>query len=229
MRGTAATRPRPCVVDEPMRSSPLMQKGGFDIFEGLLDAEGRTHMLAEAMSLLRSAESSDAETSDGEEFRGGSPARRFLSSAGGAVQDAFYHAQWMREFLQEITGAQVTPSGGRGTYTYYARLGDHLSLHRDVETCDLAVSTCLFDGPSLEGHGGVLCLYPNRIDEPLSAIRASPERGVVPVRLAPGQSLVMFGGIVPHSVVPVADRQLRIVSLLCYRVHAAPSRLSPAS
>jgi hypothetical protein len=37
--------------------------------------------------------------------------------------------------------------------------------------------------------------------------------------LTPGQTLVLFGGIVPHAVLPTAAGQVRIIAPLCYRVY----------
>ena len=202
----------------PLRSSPLIKKGGFDVFNGLLEPSTYNLILSEALSVSATAQVSDVPVSDGEDIRGGKPVRRFLTAPGGSIQGAFYNAKWMVDFLGDVTGALLIPAGGGGTYTYYARPGDHLALHRDVETCDVAVITCLYDGPDLTGHGGVLCLYPDRLFERLSAIRESPEQGVIRIRLMPGQTLVMFGGIIPHALMPVTDGQVRIISVLCYRV-----------
>jgi hypothetical protein len=200
-----------------IRSSPLLQQGGFDVFEGLLNGDSYQLMLAEALNLAKTAQPSEVSTPDLEERRGGVPPRRFLNAAGGSIQDAFYTAPWMIDFLRQVTGVPVTPTGVRGTYTYYARPGDYLALHRDIETCDLAVITCLYDNSSWSGYAGTLCLYPERLLEPLSAIRASLDQGVIRLRLKPRQTLVMWGGIVPHAVLPMAHHQVRIVSALCYR------------
>lgn len=200
-----------------IRHSPLMRKGGFDVFEGMLDDNARGRLLSEAVELSQVAQVSDVPLSDSEEVRGGSPARRFLSVVAGDVQRAFYHAEWLLNFLCKISGTYLVPSGQVGTYTYYARPGDHLAIHRDIEVCDVAVITCLYDGPEPVGYGGMLTLYPDRLSEPLSAIRATPETGGVRLRLMPGQTIVMFGGIVPHAVLPTTRGQVRIVSVLCYR------------
>lgn len=207
------------LIPEHIRSSPLMKKGGFDVFEGMLDNNAHELMLSEAMRLSTTAQVNEVSTPDNEEVRGGTPPRRFLSAPGGSIQNAFYKAEWMLNFLRQVTGVPVTPTGGRGTYTYYARPGDYLALHRDIETCDLAVITCLHDNSDPVGYGGMLCLYPERLFELLSAIRESPEQGAIGLRLMPGQTLVMFGGIVPHAVLQVATGQVRVVSVLCYRVH----------
>jgi len=216
-------------IPVPLRNSPLLLRGGFDIFAGLLDDNTLSRMLAEAVNLAPAAHVNDVPVSDGEEVRGGNPARRFLSVPGGSLQDSFYQADWVLQFLRRVTGVPLAPTGGRGTYTYYARPGDYLALHRDIETCDLAVITCLHDrderrvtstnAASEADHAGALCLYPGRVFEPLSRIRETPEQGVIRVRLAPGHTLVLFGGIVPHALQPVTNDQVRIVSVLCYRLY----------
>jgi hypothetical protein len=211
------TMTSPLRIPDAVAASPLMRRGGFDVFEGLLDARGLALMRSEAERLRPTARVSDVAESDDEEVRGGSPARRLASAPGGSVQDAFYASSWVLGFLNDVAGVPLVPTGERGTYSYYVRPGDHLALHRDIVTCDLAVITCLRDTYGSAG-GGLLCLYPARHAEPLSAIRATPDRGAVTVRLEPGQTIVMFGGIVPHRLTPVDAGQERIISILCYRV-----------
>ncbi len=211
----------PDIVPRIIRESRLFLRGGYDVFEGLLDDDGRAALLREATRQATSARFSDLAVSDDEEFRGGKPARCLFSAPGGEFQDAIYRAPWMLDFLGKASGTPVVPTGARGTYSFYIRPTHHLALHRDVPTCDLAVITCLCDGPRRDGVGGALGLYPGRLFEPLSAIRADPERGLVQLRLLPGQTIVMFGGIVPHLVQPVIQDQARIVSVLCSRVPEA--------
>lgn len=221
---SARGSPPPGEVAAALAASPLLRRGGFDVFEGMLDGAMLRSLLAEAQENRAAAQASDVLADDGEELRGGSPARRFLSASGGPFQDAFYQAPWMMELLGELLGMGVAPTGGRGTFSYYARPGDYLALHRDVEACDVAVISCLHDEP-LEGDGGSLRLYPGRIAEPLSSIRRSPEWGALSLRLLPGQTLVLLGGLVPHTVLPVAPGQERIVSVLCYQ--ALPGTVRP--
>lgn len=64
----------------------------------------------------------------------------------------------------------------------------------------------------------MLRLYPGRNAERITAIRASPDDGVLPLHLRPGQTLVLLGGWVAHSVASVAPGQARVVSALCYRL-----------
>ena len=152
--------------------------------------------------------------------RGGNPARRFISAGGGEEQAGFFHNPETKRFLTGISNARVRPTGKRGTYTYYARPGDHLALHRDIETCDIAVVTCLLDNHRDGSTGGLTCSYPDRQHEPLSRIRTKPGDGAVSVRLPVGSTMVMFGGLVPHLIEPLTSSELRIVSILCFRVFA---------
>lgn len=189
------------------------------MYEGLFEDRFQQHLLTEAQMHYSQAVACDVAISDGEEERGGVPERRFLSSSGGVVQDSFYQARWVIEFLRELTVAELVPSGERGTYSYYVRPGDFLGIHRDIVMCDVAVITCLSNGTIDDGSdGGHLCLYPERIAEPLSAIRTTPEKGALKLLLKPGQTIVMFGGIVPHALLPVTHGQQRIVSVLCYKI-----------
>lgn len=204
-------------------NSPLMQRGGFAVYEGMLDEAIHTALLSEAAQQWSSARLTEQVGADDEEVRGGKPPRRLFSAPGGPTQDAFYHADWLLQYLSTITQTQVVTSGERGTYSFYHGSGHYLALHRDVEYCDLAVISCLqADDPGNLTHSvsGALRLYPTRYQEPLSRIRQTPDEGGRVVRLKVRQTLVLFGGIVPHEVLPVTDAATRIVSVLCYRVLA---------
>jgi hypothetical protein len=204
--------PIPAVILE----SNLMKRGGFDVFEGLVDERMRSGMLAEALSLMPEAIECEVPANDDEEVRGGKPRRRFSNGRGGPLQQAFTTAPWLLDFLRDLTNPTLIYTGDIGTYSYYLRKGDHLDIHRDIVTCDVAVITCLHD-LALDDEAGRLCLYPDRFREPLSEIRATPDQGAVKVRVAPGQTIVFYGGIVPHALLPVVEGQARIVSVLCYR------------
>jgi hypothetical protein len=200
-----------------IRESNLMKRGGFDVFEGLVDAGMRSGMLSEAITRLPYATDCEVRISDDEEVRGGTPRRRFRNATGGPSQEAFANALWVVDFLRSLTTRTLIPTGEVGTYSYYINNGDYLDIHRDIVTCDVAVITCLNDHVLDDGDGGRLCLYPERILEPLSSIRATPDQGAVRVRVGPGQTIVLYGGIVPHALLPVSEGQARIVSVLCYR------------
>jgi hypothetical protein len=196
-------------------ASALLQRGGFAVVEGLVAGKLQTGLLSEALTHYSFALPNIVTENDNEEFRGGKPRRRFLSAPGGSVQDNFYHSAQTLWFLCQLTGVQLSPTGQHGTYSYYLTSGDHLALHRDIETCDLTVITCLHSRVG-QTQGGTLYLYPTRLFEPLSTIRRNLDQGALGINLRPGQSIVFFGGIVPHYLSYVAPGQERIVSVLCY-------------
>jgi hypothetical protein len=79
----------------------------------------------------------------------------------------------------------------------------------------VAVITCLsLRVPDISAGG--LHVYPEYIQEPLSRVRATGGGGRA-VPLARGETIVLFGGILPHEVIPMAEGQERIVSVMCYR------------
>ncbi len=208
-------------VPRAIPDSALMRQGGCAIYDSLPAADVCPRLLEESRRCLCGAVASTVGDSDDQEVRGGNPARRFISAPGGDEQSAFYRDPETARFLAGICNAPVRRTGDNGTYTYYARAGDHLALHRDIETCDIAVVTCLLDRHREGSVGGVTRYYPARQHEPLSAIRATPDSGAVHLRLPVGPTMVMFGGLVPHLIEPLAPGELRIVSILCFRVCAA--------
>jgi hypothetical protein len=206
--------PTPDVV---LRSPLVANHGGFGVYANVPDAETFNALLAESLRAYTSAVHQESWAADQEEGRGGKPPRRFLTSQAGPVQDSLYEAPTVHQFLSSVCGLPIAPSGNRGSYSYYARPGDFLDLHRDVETCDVAMITALHDNSDPADPGGALMLYPGRLGEPLSAIRSRPNDGACVVKLFPGQTIVMFGGLVPHRVLPVVAGQVRIISVLCFR------------
>jgi hypothetical protein len=212
----AAVSERPNVV---LARSPLVRAGGA-VRVRLLPARDRAALFREAAACHRYAQAALVVDHDGEEHRGGVPDRWLETAVGGPRLRALLHAPATRAMLRRLTGLDWTPSGDEGTYSYYRRQGHHLGLHRDVDECDLALITCVHDSGSHPeaDDAGILLLYPSRVREPLSAIRAEPRRGAIPVRLTSGASLVLLGGAVPHRVLPVGRGHLRIVAPLCYRI-----------
>jgi hypothetical protein len=210
--------------DETLRAADLEPgcdlecRGGFDVIEGLVDPRGAELLRREALALLPGATAVDVAVSDAADWRGGAPARRFLSASGGPAQDSLYQADWLQRCLEDVVGTALAPSGPRGTYTFYIRPGDFLALHRDIDICDVAAITCLQDGPYTPPGAGSLYLYPTRAHEPLSSIRADPRPGRLEVKLEPAQTIVLLGGLVPHYLSPVAPNQARIISVLCFRI-----------
>ena len=74
----------------------------------------------------------------------------------------------------------------------------------------------LHDNSAATDSSGALLLYSGRMGEPLSAIRARPNDGAHCVKLAAGQTIMLFGGLLPHRLLPTATGQVRIVSVLCF-------------
>lgn len=207
----------PIQIPRAILDSPLMRQGGFAVFEGVPDAPTFGELYAEAAERYHGANEQQSWDDDDEDGRGGKPMRSLLTAEAGPAQDAMYRSQALSDFLSSVCGLPIVPSGNRGSYSYYARTGDFLDLHRDVETCDLAMITALHDNSDPADLGGALVLYPDRVREPLSAIRASPYDGASAVKLAVGQTIVLYGGVVPHRVLPVVEGQVRIISVLCFQ------------
>lgn len=202
------------LIPPPVLDSPLMKKGGYEVFDGFPDEGTFERMQAEALRLFPAAYPSDVK---------GSAARGFvtrgqLRATGAGVQQAFYHRRRTLRFVREVSGLPMVPTGASGGYLYYARPGDHVALHRDGEGCELVMLTCLSDTPGLRSDGGVLYLYPERIFERAERIQATPDQGAVKLRLRPGQTIMLLGGFVAHALSPVSSGQTRIVSSLCYRL-----------
>ena len=219
-KGFAAPPFGSAVVPEIPRAilnSPLMRRGGFDVFSGIVDETIKNSLLAEALEQQKVIVESIVADEDPEEIRGGKPRRKILTSAGGEYQRAFYHSDWLLNFLRDLTVPFLQPTGHYGTFSYYARTGDFLEIHRDISACDVAVITSLENKFGADKSGGKLCLYPNRTQELLSKIRATPDEGAYKIFLEESHTLVMYGGIVPHALLPVAENQSRIVSVLCYQ------------
>ncbi len=198
-------------------NSALMRRGGFDVFSGIADEFIRKKLLAEALEQQKVMTDSIVTAQDPEEIRGGAPRRKFLSSAGGNFQREFYNSNWLIDFLRGLTTPFLRPTGDYGTFSYYSRPGDFLEIHRDIAACDVAVITCLENVFGNDENGGNLCLYPERTGELLSEIRASPDTGVHQIRLGESETIVFYGGIVPHSLLSIGENQKRIVSVLCYQ------------
>jgi hypothetical protein len=199
-----------------LAASRLARAGGA-VVTRLTDAAGDEALRAEALACAAHAEPAYVASPVDEDRLRGHPERWLESAPGGPVLDALYRSAGLLDLLADLTDLPWRPSGSGGTYSYYRVGGHHLGLHRDVEECDLAVIVCIEDrGASPCGPSGRLRLYPDRIREPLSAIRATREAGAVDVRLREGESLVLLGGWVPHELLPVARGQRRIVAPLCF-------------
>jgi hypothetical protein len=203
-------------VSERLASSELMRYGGAALTR-LADAETIAAMRVEAHACGLAAETARILEPRDEDTRRGDPDRWLDWAPGGPALQAFFLAPHVLETLERITGLPWMPSGQQGSYSYYRRPGQYLGLHRDVDVCDLAIITCVDERlPPSPGSSGLLCLYPDRTRERLSDIRTTPNEGPVLLRLEPGSSLILLGGMIPHWLMPVAAGHVRIVAPLCY-------------
>lgn len=205
---------------ELLASSPLVAAGGWTVGP-VLGPRARAAATAEAVRAHASvATEARLENALDEDRIRGNPARLLESAPGGPALRAFYTAPLLLAWLRRLTGLDWVRTGDLGTYSYYRREGSFLGVHRDIDTCDVAVITCIFEsGAPAGGISGSLSLWPERTTEPVSAVRADPERGRVTVRLRPGEAIVLLGGIVPHAIEPLGPGHVRITSPLCF--HAA--------
>jgi hypothetical protein len=196
-------------------SSKIHACGGALILADLLGAMALAEL--EAESRVRRAESQRNElaVSDGAEGRGGNPARAMRAANGGDVQWRLFSALNLVDTVGRSCGLTLTPTGG-GTYTYYEYSGDFLALHRDNDTCDLTVLTCLHD--TCGATRGGLLVYPQHIGVPLSQVRAAGRAAAIRVTIGCGVSAALLGGVVPHEVSGMELGQERIVSVMCYRI-----------
>jgi hypothetical protein len=141
---------------------------------------------------------------------------------GGPVLTEFISAPELLDTLYRLTGERWAPLNRASYgYSYYRTAGQNKGLHRDNADCELTLVTCVDDQP---GEGGDLLLYPLRVCEPLSAIRATPDDGCVRLRLQPGETLLMFGHEIPHRVTPIGAGRTRITATIGYRRANAESR-----
>jgi hypothetical protein len=200
-----------------LRSPLVVGSGGFRLYASFPDPAPFSALLSEALSLYPTATSQENWDVDHEELRGGKPRRKLLSTGAGPVQDALYAQTSLHQWLSAECRLTIVPSGNRGSYSYYVRDGDFLDLHRDIETCDVTMITVLHDNSLPIDSAGALVIYPGHIGKPLSAVRERPHEGASVVKVAAGQTIIMFGGVVPHRVLPVAQGQVRIISVLCFQ------------
>jgi hypothetical protein len=202
-----------------LRESPLMAAGGWSRTT-LLTPAARTALADEALHChAANAQSVALARSPDEDVVRGNPARHLEWAPGAGRLDALYRAPPLAAVLHRLTGLEWRPSGELASYSYYRRPGHFLDLHRDIDSCDLAVITCVHEtGAPTSGLSGSLCLWPTRTGERLAAIRSDPDRGRVPVRLAPGESIILLGGVIPHRLEPVQGEHVRVVAPLCFTV-----------
>jgi hypothetical protein len=197
-------------------AGPVGQAGGATVVDGIPDPVTAARLVAEAMEVYPSADRQHVAVDDGAAGRGGMPVRRLWSAGGGPAQDTFYAAPWLTDYLSAVCGTPVAPAGSRGSYSYYVGDGDFLGLHLDIETCDVTLISVLRDDGGPGDPAGGLLVHAAHLGQDLHAVRRAPHEGVV-LKAAPGQSIVLLGGLLPHETVPVVADRPRVISALCFR------------
>lgn len=202
---------------DTLASSPLAAAGGWTVAT-VLGPRARAALETEALRAhAGGATEARMDVAHDEDRTRGNPARDLESAAGGPALRAFYTAPTLPAWLRRLTGLDWQRTGDLGTYSYYRRAGSFLGVHRDIDSCDLAVITCVCEsGAPAGGISGSLSLWPERTSEPVSAVRADPEPGRVTVRLRPGEAIVLLGGLIPHAIEPLGPGHVRITSPLCF-------------
>ncbi|MEU6137426.1 hypothetical protein [Nocardioides sp. NPDC047086] len=218
----AVPRRRPRAADElpidpALAASPLLvEHEGFALYEDLFDHDVHAEMTREAREAYWGGQEQALMARSGGVGRDSHPPRRLVGAGGGDAQDAAYCSPSLKAFLEGLCGLAVEPTGRRGSVNYYTRPGDFMGLHLDVLECELVVLTVLQDSSPAEDPSGSWDLFPGQVGRPLPSV-STGRRDRRSIKATPDQSLVMFGGLVPHRVRPVAAGQRRIVSALCFR------------
>lgn len=195
---------------------PVGAAGGVVVVDGLPEPGLLARLQQEAYAEYPSSDRQQVDVDDGAPGRGGTPARRLFTAGGGPVQDAFYTAPWLAQWLTSLCGSTIRPTGTRGSYSYYVEPGDRLGLHLDVDACDVTLISVLRDDAGPDAPSGGLLVHAAHLGADLHAVRRSPEDGVGLVKAVPGQSVVLLGGLLPHETVPVDPGGTRIISALCF-------------
>jgi hypothetical protein len=197
-------------------ASRIWSQGGYAAVSGMIGGGLLDALKAEAGCARPSGQRSGLPFSYRTEERGGSPARALRSLPCGEVHRALHASPQLADSIGEICGVAVT-STGVGTYHFYEREGDFFALHRDFVGCDIAVITCISQRLTEQPMGGLL-VYPNLFHQGLSQVRAAGKAMGISIPLAPGDTAILLGGLLPHEVTPIAAGQDRVVAVNCYRL-----------
>lgn len=197
-----------------LRRSPLLAAGGWGVYDGLLDGPTLQGLRQEALGQAGRHDLVPTDQ-DNEQVRGGTPARHLISVDGGPVLGGLYGTPALHRFIAQQVGMGVRPLGVQATYSMYSGAGAGLGLHRDVVGCDLALIACLQDNDPLDG-GGCTEAWPKDLTTPLDELRQGRGGASVTLGLAPGQCLLLHGGLVPHRIRATRAGRQRVVALMCF-------------
>ena len=198
------------------RFAPIVANGGFMVFDDLLPGDSFRALCEEGLRHRGLATECQRLEHDVSGFRTGNPARWFATAAGGEVQRGIYHDGGLVRKIATLCRRRVRPTGGQGTYSYYDRPGHFLGLHRDINTCDVTMITCLHRAYSAE-ESGALQIYYKSAARKLSDILEEGHPSI-DIHLEPEQSVLLLGGFLPHEVMPAAEGYARSISVLCFEM-----------
>jgi hypothetical protein len=208
-------------IEANIIASALYAAGGYAILSALFSQSEMAELRAEACIARPKGNRQEFAEFIPSEGRGGCPMRAFLSSQSGPTQWRLFSSPQLMASIKGVTGLSVQPTGS-GSYTYYERQGDFLALHRDIETCDLTLITCMDENGNSSG-GARLLVYPRFIAAPLASVRIAGPGAAIPVWLRRGNTILLLGGMVPHELTPTQRGEERIVSVMCFQVRPSAS------
>jgi hypothetical protein len=208
-----------------MGRAPLIAAGGALVLDHLVASDWIAALGQEARAARARAVPQHRATPRPGGWRAAMPAQKLCSAPGGPVLDAVYADRGLAHRIGGLVGTGASPTGSRGSYSFYDRPGDFLGLHRDILTCDVTLIVCLERSGGAAPEVGALRLYPAAARHALEEITAtSPARDI---QMRPGQAVVLLGGVIPHRVLPADATFRRSIAVLCFR--AGGGRLTQAA
>jgi hypothetical protein len=212
-----ASSPRAVDSLRALCTGPVGTAGGVAVLPQILDPTTFHALASEAHSAYPNSTRQLCDHADETDGRGGTPRRALQTAPGGPVQDALYSSPSLHSLLSNHCGTRISPSGNRGSYSYYVQPNDFLDTHLDIDTCDVTLITVLQDDTDPSNPAGGLAVYPHHFGASLARIRAVPQSGVAVIKAPAGSSVLLLGGLVPHRVEPLPPEGQRIISALCFR------------
>jgi hypothetical protein len=200
-------------------SSPMVSaNGGYAIYDDLLNRKDFRDLCSEAHDYYRFASYDVYFGPPKGRNRHAHPPRKFRHTNGGPVQERLFNDGWLLDFLSDECQLFVHPPSS-GTFSYYLETDDFIGLHLDREKCDLVIITVLHDNSDPRELSGSLVIYPDHTGDDLRDVSAASTKGRA-IKPRAGQSILLFGGVVPHYLEPTAQGQDRVISVCCFQVSA---------
>jgi hypothetical protein len=206
-------------IPDALVDSPVIREDrGFRVYEHLLSDNEFSRLRREAIAYYPEAGHDVYFGPPRGVDRTANPVRQFAHVNGGPVQQTIFGSESLLNFLTSECDLTVRTDKESGTYSYYVREGDFIGLHLDREACDLVLITILNDNSSLAELDGALVVYPEEIATPLTRLQERGSPDAIPLKPRVGQSVLLFGGVVPHFIAPVRLGQDRVIAVSCYQV-----------